>query len=99
MLCTPIGSVGVAALPVCDTTDCTSGNDFSTRSISVTMRSDASRLMLAGLVEVTTMAPSLSCGMNSPPSRVAKNTATANSPAATPTVIHGCPDAARSTGV
>ena len=99
MLCTPIGSVGTAALPVCDTIACTSGKPRSPFPTSVTVRSEASRLMLAGLVEVTTMAPSLGCGMNSPPSRVLKNTDTANSAAASPAVSQGCPIARRSTGV
>ncbi len=99
VLWTPIGSVGVAALPVCETTVATSGKPRSTRSMSPTMRSEASRLMLGSLFEVTTIAPSESCGMNSPPRRVAKKIETANSARATPPVIQGCAVVRWSSGV
>ena len=82
-----MGSVGTVALPVWETTVCTSGKVRSTFSISVTVRIEASRLMLGSLVEVTTMLPSGSCGMNSPPRRVARNTEPTNSATAIPAVM------------
>ncbi len=68
---TPMGSVGISALPVSETTLCTSGKLFSAVSIRFTTLRLASRLIPGNFSDVTTIEPSDSFGRNSPPNRVA----------------------------
>ncbi|MET3785104.1 hypothetical protein ABIC24_002731 [Methylobacterium radiotolerans] len=96
---TPIGSVGISALPVSETTRFTSGNDFSTRSMRVTVASEAERSMPGNFSEVTTIEPSESFGRNSPPSRVASTQEPAKRASVASTVTEACRSAAFSIGV
>ncbi|GCD52765.1 hypothetical protein NBRC3188_1462 [Acetobacter pasteurianus NBRC 3188] len=87
---TPIGSVGMADVPVLLTTVLTSGKRRKICSCFVTDASTVSRDAEGRRVVVTAKAPSSSWGMNSPPRRVARPTDNTRTTSVPPNRSRGC---------
>ena len=68
LVSTPIGSVGISAWPVRETTLSTSGNSIRIFSIIVVLLTDSERLTLGRRHAWTAIEPSPSRGTNSAPS-------------------------------
>ncbi len=86
---TPIGSVGMADVPVLLTTERTSGKRRRICSCFVTEARTVSSEAEGSRVVVTASAPSSSWGMNSPPSRVARTADTASTASVPPNRTRG----------